>query len=576
MLQFVGWIASLICIIVLAPSASSQQQSRLLPAGEPVHYTLSPVIGHDGLSALRVAVTFNVGPDGSMLIRFPWRYAGREDLFANVSDIAVSSGEFIETNRPPEKLVNARPDERVTLSFVLRSGIKEEPTSADGQPFTPWILYEWMFLDGASVFPRLQLAASTPATFEWTGDRPAPFASDLTRFRTAADGGTIEDVIFGTVLAGEGVRILERGKIRLALRGDFPFADQIMLDGIAALLRELRRFWGDQEDDPYLVILVSTPLQAGYRAMYGGTGHGEDAFAAVTAGDVRFRDIVGGLFAHEIMHGWIPKQLSLPATTANAWFGEGFTEYYARLIPLRAGVTTLDDFIARWNEALVDYAVSPARNWTGERLAQEHWTNKDAELMPYNKGAMLAALWNARLRQVSQGRVGLDDVVRLQRILMRTADRSPSPGVTEPEGLFAAHARNAGVELVSEIAAHVVRGDTIVLPPDTFGRCIVVETVVIPSYDRGFDLEASIAAGHVATGVRPNGPAYMAGLRDGMRLIRPIEGQAGNATIPSVWVVESDGQERTVSWKPVGTGEVTIQRLLRVPGSPEDVIACGL
>jgi predicted metalloprotease with PDZ domain len=310
--------------------------------------------------------------------------------------------------------------------------------------------------------------------------------------------------------------------------------------------------------------------------MYGGTGHGADAFAAVTAGDVRFRDIVGGLFAHEIMHGWIPQQLSLPATAANAWFGEGFTEYYARLIPLRAGITTLDDFIARWNEALVDYAVSPALNWTGERLAEEHWTDKDAELMPYNKGAMLAALWNARLRQVSEGRVGLDDLVRLQRLLVRTADRKPSPDITEPEGLFATHARNAGVEIASEIAAHVVRGDTIVLPPETFGRCIVVETVVIPSYDRGFDLEASISAGHVATAVRPDGPAYVAGLRDGMRLIRPVEGRTGNATIDNVWVVESDGQERTVSWKPVGAGEVTIQRLIRVPGSPEDVISCGL
>jgi hypothetical protein len=104
----------------------------------------------------------------------------------------------------------------------------------------------------------------------------------------------------------------------------------------------------------------------------------------------------------------------------------------------------------------------------------------------------------------------------------------------------------------------------------------VVESLTIPSFDRGFDAEASAKAGMVAAGVRVGGPAWQAGLRNGMRLVRSVEGRFGDSTRDYVWIVQAPGQpEQTLRWKPAGTGSIAIQRLRRTDAS-SDARSCGL
>jgi predicted metalloprotease with PDZ domain len=142
--------------------------------------------------------------------------------------------------------------------------------------------------------------------------------------------------------------------------------------------------------------------------------------------------------------------------------------------------------------------------------------------------------------------------------------------------LLADNARKAGFDIASDIVRHVIQGDTLVLPADTFGPCLIVGTVAIANYDLGFDLEASLSAGRVAVGVRAGGPAYKSGLRDGMRLVRRVAGRIGDPTLDTAWIVHADGRERTIRWKPAGQDEVMAQQLRRVVDTPEDAVACGL
>jgi predicted metalloprotease with PDZ domain len=552
-------------------TACAQQPSPAV-APDVVAYRVKPQTADGELIALNVDVTFSVGPDGSMLVRMPWRYAGRDDLLSFVDDIAVAGGVLTATDRPAEKLVTAVPNKRVSLSYSVRSSLDADPTSADGQPFAPWIRDTWFMIDGSSFFARPQVEGATAATFTWEGNPATPFASDLQRFHAPASGGTVHDIFTGTMLGGPGVRILTQGQTRVALRGTLPISDSALLDGISRLLQAERDFWGERTDTPYLVNLASVPTRNDNRASFAGTGHGDDAFDAVVSGEVRYRDLMGKLFAHEIFHGWMPAQLGVPATPVNAWFGEGFTEYYGRALSVRAGVVSLDEFAAIWNEALIAYMVSPARNQSNEQLQRDHWQNRDSGLMPYLRGSMLAALWRHRLAAESGGGVSLDDLLRAQRDRTMLAGGPP----VSAEDLLARLAATVRVNLADDIDKYVTRGETLLLPPDTFGRCFSVEKGSIPRYERGFDLEASVAAGMVAKNVAADGPAYAAGLREGMSIVRPVAGRAGDSTIEVVLVVEVNGAERTLRWMPEGRGMTPIQRVVRVQGSPDSASACGI
>ena len=58
---------------------------------------------------------------------------------------------------------------------------------------------------------------------------------------------------------------------------------------------------------------------------------------------------------------------------AHYWFSEGFTDYYARALMVRAGVISTTEFVAQWNEMLAAYAGSPARTMSGKQAAAAFW-----------------------------------------------------------------------------------------------------------------------------------------------------------------------------------------------------------
>ncbi|HLM66862.1 MAG TPA: hypothetical protein VK358_05000, partial [Longimicrobium sp.] len=122
-----------------------------------------------------------------------------------------------------------------------------------------------------------------------------------------------------------------------------------------------------------------------------------------------------------------------------------------------------------------------------------------------------------------------------------------------------------GVDVSDEVARHVDRGEPVLLPGDLFGPCAAVETFRQPEFDRGFDLKATEAAGGVLAGVDSAHPAYAAGLRDGMRLIRREAGTPGDATVEYVYRVDDGGTERVIRYLPAGRGTITVQRVVLGP-----------
>ncbi|MGH1560899.1 hypothetical protein ACRAWD_30785 [Caulobacter segnis] len=58
--------------------------------------------------------------------------------------------------------------------------------------------------------------------------------------------------------------------------------------------------------------------------------------------------------------GGDPPSTGVKQTFRDAWFVEGFTDFYARRLALRSGLHNKADFAAGWNQALLAYATSPS------------------------------------------------------------------------------------------------------------------------------------------------------------------------------------------------------------------------
>jgi predicted metalloprotease with PDZ domain len=135
------------------------------------------------------------------------------------------------------------------------------------------------------------------------------------------------------------------------------------------------------------------------------------------------------LIAHEFFHAWNVKRLHDPALgpfdysrenpTKMLWFHEGLTSYMEHVIALRAGVIpwsySSQELARCWTEQMQ----RPGRHeqnleeasWDAWiRYYKQHEFSPNSSVSYYDKGAMVAWLMDATLRQGSEGKAGLPEL----------------------------------------------------------------------------------------------------------------------------------------------------------------------
>jgi predicted metalloprotease with PDZ domain len=221
------------------------------------------------------------------------------------------------------------------------------------------------------------------------------------------------------------------------------------------------------------------------------------------------------LFAHEAFHTWNPVQLGdVNPKHPVYWFTEGFTDYYARLLLLRASLLNRQQYADEINRVYSEYMSSPARNYS-EQLVQAHYFNdSNARQLPYLQGTLLALKWNATIDEHSNGRQTLDDAMRLLKRKATIAEQ-----VLSDQSLAPFLAGFAGSGVIADIRDYIESGTTIPLPPRGLGPCFQLEKKVLYKFDAGFDIDTIYRSG-IIQGVRQESEAYKAGLRDGQIVTR--------------------------------------------------------
>ncbi|MGH9444374.1 MAG: PDZ domain-containing protein, partial [Terriglobia bacterium] len=294
------------------------------------------------------------------------------------------------------------------------------------------------------------------------------------------------------------------------------------------------------------------------------------------------------LAAHEFFHTWNVKRLrpaglgpfdyTREVYTRSLWFAEGVTTYYAYLNLYRSGIWSQPELLRHLADQIRTFQQEPGRGmmsaesssfhaWFYDRAPQLQQTNfVNSTISYYNKGAILGMLLDLEIRERTQGRKSLDDVLRsmYQKFYQAPAATYylPGRGYTERDILEALN-RVSGSDFTSFFERYVA--GTGPLPYASVlgaaGLKLSVSTAPGDPPDLGAVTEPA-ENGYEIMAIRPGGPADRAGLSrgdvlidvDGLSLIPQGPGQMLKMYPPGVkarLTVQRYGQRQTF-WVTLG------------------------
>jgi predicted metalloprotease with PDZ domain len=173
------------------------------------------------------------------------------------------------------------------------------------------------------------------------------------------------------------------------------------------------------------------------------------------------------LVAHEYFHVWNVKRIrakglgpfnyNQEAYTPLLWMMEGLTGYYDTLIPVRAGVMSIERYLEILGERIGSLRSQPGRFVRSlEESSMDAWiklyrpdeNTPNSTISYYLKGELVALLLDFVIRDRSNGTKSLDDVMR--HLWVRQRDTGQAIDPTEVDDLFEAA---TGLDLSKEIDA---------------------------------------------------------------------------------------------------------------------------
>jgi len=181
---------------------------------------------------------------------------------------------------------------------------------------------------------------------------------------------------------------------------------------------------------------------------YGGGGMEHANCTAISVGSFA---TLASVSAHEFFHLWNVKRIrpqSLEPVdytremwTPALWFAEGVTSTYAAYTLVRTGIWNHAQFLADLGAQITELESRPARAWqSAEESSLDTWFDKyslydrpDFSISYYNKGQLLGLTLDILIRDATENRASLDDVLRRmnQQYAQRGRFYADSSGIEE-------------------------------------------------------------------------------------------------------------------------------------------------
>lgn len=250
--------------------------------------------------------------------------------------------------------------------------------------------------------------------------------------------------------------------------GEWAFSDEEAMDVAERILKEHAETFGGAAGESVMLALSPFPRAAGADRWSAET-RGTTVTLLVGKSPSRTAALAQLSFplAHELFHLWVPNALRLDGSYD--WFYEGFTLYQALAAAVRLELLTFQDYLNAMARAFDAYKTSQGREQLSLLKASERrWTLSPS--LVYNKGMLVAFLYDLTLRQQTKNKRSLPDVYRelfrLARASQARRDGNSAAlaalnGAGDVQALTRRYVEDAGeIELQSAVAPFGLRVET--------------------------------------------------------------------------------------------------------------------
>lgn len=546
-----------------------------------ISYEISPLL-QDNEAKLKIKVSFKGDKSGLTKIALPNEFAGQNNLFKAVNNLKVlnPNTRITNTEKPEIKTITHLPNEKITLEYELIQDWQGNPSAGgasqnQGSGYRPIIKKDYFHILGNGIWilpnsddEKTKLTVSiTWKNFPNDWKLANSFGANQSKQNFQTDVGSLMSSVF----VGGDFRIkqkLIKGKpIWTAIRGEWNFTEDEFNKLAEKIIEAEREFFKDFNHPYYLV--TALPLEGEKSSMsFGGTGL-TNSFATFMTTNAQIENI-SSLLAHEYFHNWNTISfggMKQPEALIY-WFSEGFTDYYTYQLLFRSGLMSAENYVAQYNQFSKEYFLSEVRNADNQRVLSDFFKSYEVSKLPYRRGFFLATKWNQIIRQQSNGKKSLDDVMR--NILQDK--RQGKIKEISKEYLLSLFSKYANYDFAADIEKYIEKGETIDNLNGVLGDCAANYELNLGKYELGFD--DSSLKNKVISGVTEKTTAYENGLRNGQKLLGGSV-YFGNASKPVELTVEENGKSKKISYLPQSRSKVIVPQFkLKENLSNEEKKAC--
>jgi predicted metalloprotease with PDZ domain len=291
----------------------------------------------------------------------------------------------------------------------------EAPTFTTDSAYVSWLSPERGVLTPGDLLPRRADTGSASQSFTIGFALPAGWSVFTNEARTADGQFAVRDQDGARFFVGRDLREkrLRAGSMdfSLVVAGEWAFTDEEVAEAAQSILKEHERTMGGAPAQARVMLMLwpfprSVGAERWSAETRGGSvlllsGRQPSKLAALAH--------LSTPLTHELFHLWVPNALSLDGNYD--WFYEGFTLYQAMRAGTRLGMLTFQDYLKAMGRANDIYLSTNERDkWSLLEASMRRWAG--ATQLVYNKGMLVAFLYDLSLRERSQGKRSLDNVYR--------------------------------------------------------------------------------------------------------------------------------------------------------------------
>ena len=196
--------------------------------------------------------------------------------------------------------------------------------------------------------------------------------------------------------------------LSVIMSGKWPFSDNDAIKIAGEIIEEYSQVTRFDLKRNVALMLIPYPGEAGPERWSAETrGNVVVLLLGRNASRKKVLSRLGIVLNHELFHLWVPNSLKLEGDYD--WFFEGFTLYQALRMDLRLGLISFDDYLETIAGVYDSYRSSADRDRLSLIEASERrWTTSSS--LVYEKGMLVAFIYDLSLRKLADCRASLDDV----------------------------------------------------------------------------------------------------------------------------------------------------------------------